>query len=70
MDSLLDQNKKIFGNLAKIVNKNARKEECVSTDHYLTERDYLIRMNNRNRINSLMTLEKNNIKMAQKIASA
>ena len=69
MDDLLNENKKIYGNLAKIVSNQVKKEE-VTVDQHKYERDYMVRMQERNRVVGLMELERNNLKIAQKIASA
>ena len=69
MDGLLSENKKIYGNLAKIVSTQIKKE-VICADQHRADRDYMQKLSERHRVMEKMTVEKNNIKIAQKIASA
>ena len=69
MDGLLSQNKKIYGNLSKIVTSQVKKE-VVCADQHKSERDYMRKMSERQREMDKVSVEKTNMKIAQKIASA
>lgn len=72
MDGLLTENKKIYLNLNKIVSNTSHgKNEAYSADpEKMSEREYMLRMHERNRLLHQKELERNNLKIAQKIASA
>lgn len=69
---MLTENKKIYLNLNKIVSNTSHgKKEAYSADpEKNSEREYMLKMHERNRILTQKELERNNLKIAQKIASA
>ena len=69
MDELLKENSKIYGNLARIVHLGPKREILLSEKSQL-ERQFLSKKNERIRVIGLLQLEKNNIKMADKLAHA
>lgn len=69
MDGLLNENKKIYGNLARINSQPPRKD-VISGDHALHEKEYFKKLSERGRVLNLVELEKANLKLAQRIATA
>lgn len=69
MDGLLDENKKIYGNLARINSQPPRKE-VIDGAHAAQEKEYFKKLSERSRVLNLVELERNNLKLAQRIATA
>lgn len=69
MDSLLHENKKIYGNLARIGSQRAPVEDGV-VEPNLREKEFHKKFAERSRVVGMLELEKENLRLAQKIASA
>lgn len=69
MDSLLHENKKIYGNLAKICSHRLD-PEVVTLEPNLREKEFFRKMNEKNRVSHMNEIDKQNLKLAQKIAMA
>jgi hypothetical protein len=69
MDELLKENSKIYGNLAKIVHKQPSKNIILSEKNQI-ERQFLSKKSERIRVLGLLDLEKDNLKIADKLSRA
>jgi hypothetical protein len=69
MDGLLHENKKIYGNLARICSYRPN-PEALAIQPNLREKEFHKRFTERSRVSNMHELEKQNLQLAQRIATA
>jgi hypothetical protein len=69
MDGLLHDNKKIYGNLAKICSHRPN-PQVLTLEPNMREKEFFKRVSERNRVVNMSEIDRQNLKLAQRIATA